>query len=307
MRNPTVLYIAGYGRSGSTVLDVLLGASDRVVSVGELVYLGEEWQRQNRTCACGADYKHCSFWEDVFSTPEEAKEWKRLARRVEYRKRLFHLLSDSIPDRDRQAYRRRIRAHFSHIAERSNASVVVDSSKSARHAAGRFWALRNIAGLDVKVLHLVRDGRDVLRSVAEKGTNWAAEGYREEKRMLGVRTTIGWVLANSLALVLGNALDGNRYLRIRFEDLLDDPEPVLRKIGGFAGIDLSGIVRRIDSAEPFSIGHNVGGNRLRHQDAVRLRQQDDEERSPWEGLSLNHRVLFGLFGQGLNTSLGYEW
>lgn len=307
MEIPTVLYIAGYGRSGSTVLDVVLGSSDRVVSAGELVYLGQEWQHQNRTCACGTDYRHCPFWKGMFSTPEEVEEWKRVARRVEYRNSLFHLLTDSIPDRDRQAYRREIRAHFSHIAERGSASVVVESSKSARHAAGRFWALRNIAGLDVKVLHLVRDGREVLRSVVEKGTNWAAEGYREEKRMLGVRTTIGWMLANSLALVLGNALDGNRYLRIRFEDLLNDPEPVLRKIGGFAEIDVSGIVRRIDSAEPFSIGHNVGGNRLRHQNAVRLRQQDKDERASWEGLSLNHRVLFGLLGQGLNTALGYEW
>lgn len=303
----TVLYIAGYGRSGSTVLDVLLGSHDQAVSVGELVYLGEEWQHGERTCACGREYKHCPFWEDVFSSSEEANEWKRLARRIESRGRLLSLVSGAISDRDRDAYRGRARALFSRIAKRGRASVVVDSSKSARHAAGRFWALHNVAGLDVRVLHLVRDGRDVLRSVIEKGSNWAVEGYRDKKRFLGARTITGWVLANSLAWMCGKALGKDRYLRIRFEDLLSDPAPVLEQIGNFVGMDLSSVVRRAASGRTFSVGHNVGGNRIRHKDEIRLRRKSKTDRRPWVGLGHHHQVLFGLLGQWLNIALGYKW
>ena len=37
--SPTVLYIAGYGRSGSTVLDMLLGTHPRIIGGGELTHL----------------------------------------------------------------------------------------------------------------------------------------------------------------------------------------------------------------------------------------------------------------------------
>lgn len=307
VQSPTVLYIAGYGRSGSTVLDVLLGSHDQVESVGELVYLGEEWKRSRRTCACGVDYRQCPFWKDGISGLKEAEKFARLNRCVESRARLFRLLSGSISERDRQVYRRRMRALFSYVAEQGNASVVVDSSKSARHAAGRFWALRHVAGLDVRVLHLVRDGRSVLRSVTEKGTNWAAEGYRKEKKLLAARTTIGWILANSLAWALGRSMGRDRYLRVRFEDLLHDPEMVLKDIGDFAGIDLSGVIQRVNSGQVFSIGHNVGGNRLRHKEAIQLHRKNKEKRRPWTGLHQHHQVLFGLCGQWLNAALGYEW
>lgn len=302
----TVLYIAGYGRSGSTVLDVLLGAHEQVVSTGELVYLGKEWSGHDRVCACGSDYQQCSFWKDVFATYEEAKELTQLTQRVESRSRLFHLLSDAISTQDRRAYRRRIRSLFSCIARKTGAKVVVDSSKSARDAAGRFWALQNVAGIDVRVVHLTRDGRSVLRSVVEKGTNWAAEGYRKEKRLLAARTTIGWTLANGLTWALGTALDGDRYRRVRFEDLLENPEPVLRRVGKFAGLDLSSVIHRISSGQSFPVGHNVGGNRVRHQDTIQLRQRNGKSKNPWKELDLHHKALFGVLGQCMNVVLGYE-
>lgn len=303
----TVLYIAGYGRSGSTLLDVVLGSHDRAVGVGELVFLGEEWLHAGRSCACGEDYMECPYWRDVFTTSQEARELTRLVRRVESRSRLLHLVAGAIPEQVRRAYRTRMRALFSHIAKRSGANLVIDSSKSARRAAGRFWALRNIAGLDVRVLHLARDGRDVLRSVAEKGTNWAAEGYRKEKKFLAVRTLVGWGLANSLAWMLGKSLGENRYLRVRFEDLLSHPESTLKRIGSFAGVDLSSVIQRVSSDQVFPVGHNVGGNRIRREKSIRIRRKDKRTRRPWSGLELRHRVLFGLFGQALNTALGYDW
>lgn len=302
-----VLYIAGYGRSGSTLLDVLLGAHDRAVSVGELVYLGREWRHEERTCACGAAYDQCPFWSSALSDTDGAAELIRLARQVEYRRALPRLLTGSLSDHVQRAYRHRMRPLFSYVAERGDAEWVVDSSKSGRHAAGRFWALRKVAGLDVRVVHLVRDGRDVLRSVVEKGTNWAAEGYREENLLRAERTLVGWDLANSLAWSLGTALDGDRYLRVQFEDLLDDPELVLHEIGSFTGMNLSSIVDRVATDQSFPVGHNVGGNRVRYKQGIRLRRRGKKERRPWAGLSVYHRILFTLFGQWLNRSFGYNW
>lgn len=301
-----VLYIAGYGRSGSTLLDILLGSHDRMVSVGELVYLGEEWKHEERICACGENYEQCSFWGGALQSEKDAVELTRLSQRVDYRRALPALLTDCVPDQVKRNYRNRMRRLFSYIAERGEAEWVVDSSKSGRHAASRFWALRHVAELDVRVIHLVRDGRDVLQSYVEKGSNWAAEGYREEKSFRVERSLIGWNLANGLAWALGTGLEDNRYLRVRFEDLLDHPESVLHEIGSFFGEDLSSIIDRVRSNGSFPVGHNVGGNRIRHKERIHLRRKSKEHRSPGSGLTPYYRTLFALFGQWLNYSLGYN-
>jgi hypothetical protein len=286
---------------------VLLGDHPRVVSVGELVFLGSDWLCEDRRCACGEPYESCPFWAGLFKDSREVESLKQIVRDIEHRCALPRLLLDGHSDEKKREYRRRTRKLFEYIAHQEHADLVVDSSKAGRYSAGRFWALGHVAGLDVRVLHLVRDGRNVLQSVVEKGTNWAAEGHRKEKRLLGARTTIGWILANGLTWSLGASLREDRYQRVRFEDLLENPESVLRRIGNFVGLDLSPVIARISSGQSFPVGHNVGGNRVRQRDAIRLRQRDGNKRNPWSEIDLHHQVLFGLLGQWMNSALGYGW
>jgi len=303
----TVLYIAGYGRSGSTVLDVLLGGHPRVVSVGELVFLGSDWQSEDRKCACGEPYENCPFWKGLFKDSREVNSLERVVRDIEHRHALPRLLFDSHSEEEKRDYRRRTRKLFEYIAQQGRADLVVDSSKSGRQAAGRFWALKNIAGLDVRVLHLVRDGRAALRSVVEKGSNWALEGHIDEKRWLGTQTTIGWVLANAITWGLGGSLGSDRYHRVKFEDLLRVPEKTLRGIGDFVDVNLGAVIRRVGRDEFFEVGHNVGGNRIRHKQQIHLRKTDTPNPHPWSGLDRHHQILFATLGQWMNQKLGYSW
>jgi len=305
--SPTVLYIAGYGRSGSTVLDVLLGAHQRTVSVGEMTYVARDWNLEGRRCACGNTYARCPFWKGALKQVGEAGKADQVVRTVEQRRSLFSLLAGRLPEVYREGYREQMRALFHHVAQKGEAEIVVDSSKSARHAAGRFWALREVAGLDVQVLHLVRDGRSTLRSVVEKGSNWALEGHRKEKSFLAERTLLGWGLANGIAWGLGRALGRGRYLRVKFEDLLRSPEETLREIGDFMGVSLDPVVRKIDRDEPVEVGHNVGGNRVRFNRTIRLQRDKAPNPRPWTQLDRYHRILFATGGQWLNLALGYNW
>ena len=64
-RTPRVLFIGGYARSGSTVLDILLGQSEGFCSVGELRFI---WQRgfvEDQRCGCGETFSQCPFWTRV--------------------------------------------------------------------------------------------------------------------------------------------------------------------------------------------------------------------------------------------------
>ena len=61
----TVLYVGGLGRSGSTLLDRMLGRLDDVWSVGELVHLWERGVKENNRCGCGQPFADCQFWGRV--------------------------------------------------------------------------------------------------------------------------------------------------------------------------------------------------------------------------------------------------
>ena len=63
----SVLYIAGPGRSGSTLLDTMLGQIDGFVSVGELRNLWARGLGDGWPCGCGAAVRDCPFWSSVLT------------------------------------------------------------------------------------------------------------------------------------------------------------------------------------------------------------------------------------------------
>jgi hypothetical protein len=302
-----VLYIAGYGRSGSTVLDIILGNHPDIVSAGELTYLMDDWHAPGRRCACGASYVDCAFWKELPEAVSLSEETARVERMVERRRATVSVLLDTIPDGAKDTYRRVQRGVFSYLTETAGASIVVDSSKSAGDAALRFYALSEIAGLDVYVLHLVRDGRATMASCVRKGSNWALEGHADSPVFPGMRAAAGWTLANGWVMGLSHRyVRPGRYLRVQFEEMTARPARTLEAIGSFMGIDVSMLVDRVERGDNFEVGHNVGGNRIRHNQSIRLQKKKDSDREPWSNLSTHHRFLFALSGQWLNSWMGYS-
>src|SRR5499427_9656408 len=62
---PTVVYIAGSGRSGSTMLERVLGEIPGFVNVGELIDLFRHVARHGERCGCGELFADCPFWTSV--------------------------------------------------------------------------------------------------------------------------------------------------------------------------------------------------------------------------------------------------
>jgi len=56
-----LVYIGGYGRSGSTLLEYLLAAHPEVVACGEIERHLRVFARR-RTCTCGEPARHCQVW-----------------------------------------------------------------------------------------------------------------------------------------------------------------------------------------------------------------------------------------------------
>src|SRR3954470_20467180 len=63
-----VVYVGGVIRSGSTLLDRMLGELPGHVAVGELCYIWEPSLLLNHDCGCGRPFADCPFWSAVGTT-----------------------------------------------------------------------------------------------------------------------------------------------------------------------------------------------------------------------------------------------
>lgn len=64
MTKPVVIYIAGYGRSGSSALSRALAQTETVLSAGELGRL-PKFIRNDRPCSCGEPVSKCPLWRNA--------------------------------------------------------------------------------------------------------------------------------------------------------------------------------------------------------------------------------------------------
>lgn len=168
-----VVYIVGSGRSGSTVLDTVLGDSTNVESVGELVNAPRAFAVVDEHCACGERVGDCSFWRTIHqewvnvSEFDDLHELDRLQRRYELKKRWPYLFISRLLKTKR--YRRYLEGEqvmCQAIAHVSGKQVIVDSSKSPIRA----FALSKMPEIDFRALHHVCFAKDPCGFVMK--TSW---------------------------------------------------------------------------------------------------------------------------------------
>jgi hypothetical protein len=299
-----ILYIAGYGRCGSTILDIILSGHPEITGVGEVTFLLEDWANSSQHCSCGKTYQKCDFWKDLFSNQRPLPQITELVRKIEKRSSVLRLLLGLISREDRQAYRAYQEKVLAHIVSQTGSSIVVDSSKSARSALGRFVALNKLAGQDVYVLHLVRDGFAVMESQIVTGDNWVLEGQAISNKWPALRTIYGWVMTNVWVPLLGRLIGLNRYMLLRYEDFIENPAVALQAIGQFCGFDAGGLIERINHDDYFNVGHMVGGNRVRLEGKLKLKRLT--KRKYGSRLKLYQRVMFACLGGWLQHLYGYR-
>jgi len=69
---PDIIYIMGTGRSGTTILEVLLTNNARIVGAGELKHIFRDGFLANRQCSCGHATLDCAMWSAVL----RAAQWQ---------------------------------------------------------------------------------------------------------------------------------------------------------------------------------------------------------------------------------------
>jgi len=85
---PKVIYIAGYGRSESTLLDCIFARKPRIFGSGELTNIFDD-RFHDRPCSCGESLKSCEVWSRVLPDATSDRNDLELAKATRRAVRLF--------------------------------------------------------------------------------------------------------------------------------------------------------------------------------------------------------------------------
>ncbi len=276
-----IAYVGGWGRSGSTLLTRMLAEVKGFTAVGELrdVYL--RGIIQDRVCGCGSRFSACDFWQavgedayggwDTLSVPE----LEELRLRTDKPWHVPALLKPGLRKRTDKAvaeYGELLLPLYRSIRKISGARVIVDASKIASFGA----ILNRTEGLSPRFIHLVRDPRGTLNS-------WSKQ-VRMEDDLDNTRYMPRYNLMSGSAQYVGYNLEmqavaaKSSHMRMKYEDLVADPEARLREaleVIGASGDDFD--FSRFISSEGVKLGvtHTIAGNPMRHESGwVALRHDD---------------------------------
>lgn len=195
-----VIYIIGDRRSGSTLLDYLLGSHPDAVSVGELNSLhnhffekgigkSREWQ-----CSCGTPVKNCDFWRKIignasfseeFLTDFEKNNFETKKQQNKFNSNKYSVnhtidqLKNESTDAEGQLLANNIWSIYNTIFEQTGKKLIIDSSKNAENA----YFLGKYKKGNIGFILLERDIWEVALSKKKRIENLSDEikKYRKKK------------------------------------------------------------------------------------------------------------------------------
>jgi hypothetical protein len=272
-RHPPVklIYIAGYGRSGSTLLDIALGQHPSIMGAGEVTTLSRHVWENDEYCACGAPVQDCPIWKPIV---EQWRDDEPISLMAEYRTeqeksesivggRLFHAT------RHQNHVRRTVKL-LQTMSAISGRPVLVDSSK----LPGRASALAKMPGIELYVIHLVRDGRGVAWSLSKGYRRQVDQGLQRDLRPKPlIYTAIRWASVNIATGALCRRLGPDRSLCVRYEDFVADPRETIGKIIALVGEQKPDWLTDPEH-RPLEPHHQVAGSRHRMQRSITVQKDE---------------------------------
>jgi hypothetical protein len=224
-----VIYILSSGRSGSTLLDMLLGLHPQIWTLGEAQLLPWEVRINKLPCGCGENIKDCAFWQPLITriplsdgdypidyfrerhTGGKALRWSQLPdilRRTPSEAKLNGVHEYGALNAQ---YFREV---WQSVEEQSGGSLswLVDASKDVYRL---FW-MQQSGHFDLRIIHLVKDPRAFVYSMTKRNLPHA--------RKKNIRFSGRWLVENALFAYFCQdpELSGKTWL-LRYEDLANGP------------------------------------------------------------------------------------
>lgn len=262
---PTVVYIAGSGRSGTTLVERAIGATDGYVNVGEALDLYRQALDNNELCGCGSPLRECPFWGELIESVDVLRDPARVARMSGLQGRLVRQRNFArmlLTGRRGGAFGAQLREYgagyleiYRAVVQAAGTRHVVDASK---------WPVQALAlasaGVDVRVVHVVRDPRGVASSHSRTDVERPHAARETMFSRPAVSAALRWTITQTQVDAL--RLVGVPTALLSYEAFVDDPagavSTALTSLGLPTAPDELGHLGRRHAVLPVS--HGIAGN-----------------------------------------------
>jgi hypothetical protein len=308
---PTVVYITGSGRSGSTLLERALGSAPGLVNVGELFDLFRRDAPHTERCGCGEPFATCPFWNGVARhafgdwSSERSAAIQRLRNHLAKQRQIPKLVAMPLAGRGFRAdvarYGSIYATLYKAIAAQAGVSHIVDASK---------WPAQALvlarAGIDVRLVHLVRDVRGVAYSLGKQGVrrpqalDGTGEQVMQDKRPAFAAAK--WSQRQlDVELMRGCGLP---VLRVRYDEFVQNPRGVTEQVLTWLGLQYRQTDLQHLGEGHMTLGpsHGIAGNPSRANNGEITLRPDEAWRD-----KMPRRDYYLVTTIGLPLILRYGW
>jgi UDP-N-acetylglucosamine transferase subunit ALG13 len=303
-----ILFVGGCGRSGSTLLDRILGQVPGLWSVGEIVHIWRRGVGDNQLCGCGVPFRECSFWarvgEEAFGGWDafDNDEMLRLQASVDRHRYVPLMIAPWLSRRyrrDLERYAGSLGRLYAAIRTVSGAEMIVDSTKHASYA----FLLRHVPGVDLRIAHLVRDPRGVAYSWTKEVAKPEVTDHTElMPRYSPARMSGRWVVYNLLFHLL--RFTGTRSVFLRYESLVRRPRRELERTLSLCEPSVTRELAFVDDgAVELAPTHTVAGNPMRFKQGRVTLRMDEQWRT---AMPAAQRALVTALTWPLMRAYGYR-
>ena len=322
MTEPQLIYIAGPGHSGSTLLDILLGRHPRISALGEIHRFCLSLHRDSRPhrCDCGEAIWECPFWQDIidrlchrlgqtreglrakFFTTDPgylatSDDGSYLDHPVLPARYMFdparviaavappsvYKLTSSVYPRLRMLRRIAVSSHLLYDIVRVAARTPVVVDSTKNPI--RLRTLYRERPREMKVLYMIRDGRAVTHSRMMRD----GVAMRDAARI--------WKMEHWRQRLVQQALPREKVHVVKYEELCRNPQRTLSRVLDFIGVCSSWDLLCDNGKQR----HAIGGNPMRFRSITSI-TLDDKWRS---SLSAKDIAEFDRVAGAMNARFGY--
>jgi hypothetical protein len=258
-----LIYIASNGRSGSTLLDMLIGKHNKCCTLGEFQILPIDLKHNTQPCGCGESVKECIFWSDIYLENKVILDSGSISRfryfgagKVLRWKELKDIFSNKkSKNYEIEQYGQEnyivLDAVMNKINKRKKINFLVDASKDPYRLS---W-LAQSGFFNISVLHIIKQPEAFVHSMQKQ------EKSKLKKLKITFRMSIRWILENSIIKkVCRKYISDDNYLKIRYEDLAQHTQPELKRIFSELGLQYDFDILQDGF---FHENHAISGNQMR--------------------------------------------
>lgn len=264
-----LIYILGAGRSGTTILDIVLGNCSGALSLGEINRFFKRGGVAPKRPQNSEVYK---FWDSVKHSFDGLQQEDYNILKQGFDKNEYHTYFPKIflfgaDNKYRDALVKQYRSIFQHTTTRK---ILIESSKYPARAINISEALGK--NLDISFVYLKKDPVKVVSSFGKKGLEQPAKPF--------LASNIYYFSVNLFCLLSVWKLRkrGHKVISLKYEDLISNPLTVLDDMGRKLGIDVTTASRKIENSETLDTGFLFDGNRIRLKENIVLQREIKKEK-----------------------------